>query len=229
MPTSNPLSSIIRPWRQRPSTQPLPYLLALATLWCLLLLAGRIVFTGLAQYQFLVWNLFLAAIPLFWSRRLSASQTAARFWGCAFLWLLFFPNAPYVVTDLIHLHRKSHPAIPVWYDVGMLGNFAAVALIFGLVSLRQVHSALEQRISPLSATLLVTAAAFLAGFGIYLGRFLRWNSWDIVTRPWLLAGDIADRLMNPFDHPRTWVVTLMFGGMIALLHWISQAASEPDR
>ena len=205
---------------------PLPILLGLATLWCIALLAGRIIVTGRDQYSFLVWNLFLAFVPLIWSFRLSAKQGRWKFWGCAALWLLFFPNAPYVVTDLIHLHRKSHPVIPTWYDVGMLSNFACVAFIFGLISLRQVHAALEERFNPPYAGILIATASFLAGFGIYLGRFLRWNSWDIVTRPWLVISDILDRFIDPFAHPRTWTVTVMFGGTILLLHSMGRAITR---
>ena len=199
---------------------PLPLLAVLATGWCCAWLAGRVFLTGGGHYAFLVWNLFLAAIPLVWSRLLCRESRAWRFWAFAVAWLLFFPNAPYVLTDFVHLHAKAHPNVPAWFDVGLLANFGILALAFGLVSLRQVHGALERRVGTVAAALIVSACTLLAGFGIYLGRFLRWNSWDVLARPWALAADIADRFLHPFDHPRTWAFTLMYGGSLLLLYWM---------
>jgi len=186
-----------------------------------MILAVRIRFTGTDQYSFMVWNLFLAAVPLLWSSMLGRTVGALKFWVFATLWLLFFPNAPYVVTDFIHLHPKSHSAVPNWYDVGMLANFGVLALMFGLLSMRRVHAALEQRLGSVSAAIAISGCAILSGFGIYLGRFLRWNSWDIVTRPHLLLADIVDRVIDPLSHPRTWVFTLMYGGTILLVYWFA--------
>ena len=201
----------------------LPVLLACTTLWCFALLAGRIFFAGSSSYSFMIWNLFLAFVPLICSRLLKAEMPPWRFWSLLGLWLLFFPNAPYVVTDLIHLHRKSHPTIPIWYDVAMLSNFACLALLFGLISLRKVHDVLERRLVPAKAAIVIALVSFLSGFGIYLGRFLRWNSWDLFTRPWSLISDVLDRFIDPFSHPRTWLVTVLFGGTILLLHSIGRA------
>ena len=96
-------------------------------------------------------------------------------------------------------------------------------MIAGLISLRQIHAVLDQRLRPPRAAICIGAASFLAGFGIYLGRFLRWNSWDILTRPLQLAADITDRFLNPMSHPRTWAVTVLFGVTILLLHTFSRA------
>jgi len=216
---TNSLSSL--QWRARFLTPTLPALSILAVAWCCLILAGRCFLTSDMQYTFLVWNLFLAAVPLFFSMRLTKGQAWWKFVALAAAWLLFFPNAPYVLTDFVHLHRKSRPEVPIWYDIGLLANFGVVSLMLGIFSLRQVHKGLEARIRANWAAALVTGFALLAGFGVYLGRFLRWNSWDLATRPLTLLSDVFDRFIHPFDHPRTWVFTLMYGGTLAILYWIA--------
>lgn len=221
-----PRTHLLAAWRNRLFSHPLQSLSILGIVWCLSILSGRMLLTGCGQYKFLAWNLFLAAVPLLWSQMLATTNRVHHFWILAALWLLFFPNAPYVLTDFIHLHRKSHAAIPVWYDVGMLVNFGVLALFFGLVSLRQVHLALEKRTSQLTAAAIISGCTLLAGFGIYVGRFLRWNSWDIVTRPLALMIDIADRFAHPFSHPRTWGFTIMYGGTILLLYWFAYLATS---
>lgn len=216
-------------WRARLLTSSLPMLSILAAGWCVLLLIGRIALTRDFQYTFLVWNLFLAAVPLLWSALLTKEQRIWKFWGFAALWLLFFPNAPYVLTDLVHLHKKARPEVPVWYDIGLLVNFGVVSLLFGIFSMRQVHKALEKKVPIRLAAAIISACALLAGFGVYLGRFLRWNSWDIVTRPLTLLGDVADRFLNPFDHPQTWTFTAVFGGTLMLLYWICLLGVRAER
>ena len=208
------------PWRSRLLTPSLPSLSILAVGWCVILLAGRCLLTGDLQYSFMVWNLFLASVPLFFSWLLSREMNGWKFAGVAALWLLFFPNAPYVLTDFLHLHRKSRPEVPIWYDLGMLANFGVVSLLFGIFSLRQVHKALEKRVPVPFAAGLVAAFALLAGFGVYLGRFLRWNSWDIVSHPLTLLSNVADRFLHPLEHSRTWAFTIMYGGTLLLLYWI---------
>jgi uncharacterized membrane protein len=145
-----------------------------------LFFAARWVHTG-RPLNFLVWNLFLAAIPVlaaFFARHLHAR---AWFWPLALLWLVFFPNAPYIVTDLMHI-RTTRPA-NLWVDVLLLGSAALTGLFAGLVSLRWIHEALSLKGSPRLGWALVVGSSLLCGFGVYLGRFQRWNSWDIVTRP----------------------------------------------
>lgn len=131
--------------------------------------------------SFLVWNLFLAAIPVlaaFFARHLSGRIW---FWPLILLWLVFLPNAPYIVTDLMHI-RTTRPS-NLWLDVLLLGSSALTGLFAGLVSLRWAQEAVTRRFSARLGWALVIAASLLCGFGVYLGRFQRWNSWDIVTRP----------------------------------------------
>ncbi|HRE89249.1 MAG TPA: DUF1361 domain-containing protein, partial [Myxococcota bacterium] len=142
--------------------------------------AARWVHAG-RPLSFLVWNLFLAAIPVV--AAFSARHFARRiwFWPLILLWLVFLPNAPYIVTDLMHI-RTTRPA-NLWLDVLLLGSAALTGLFAGLVALRWAHEAVARRFTSRLGWALVIAASLLCGFGVYLGRFQRWNSWDIVTRP----------------------------------------------
>jgi len=147
---------------------PLLAALGLALLWCLGLLLVRWRLTSHLGYTFLVWNLFLAAVPLgfaFW-----LAHVRQRMVGVGLLagWLLFFPNAPYVFTDFIHL--SPYGRAPLWFDVLLLTSFALAALWLGLVSLHLIHEWVEWRFSPLAGWGVVLLSCPLAGFGVYLGR-----------------------------------------------------------
>lgn len=198
---------------------------AVACVWCAALLGYRIHWAGHTKFVFLAWNLFLAAIPLGFAVLLSKIER----WRLAtpFIsgWLLFFPNAPYVLTELLHLHPRS--GIPVWYDLLMLLSFALVSLWMGFQSLQLVQVWIARKSSLLMAWSFVGICLMLSGFGIYLGRFLRWNSWDIVSNPGSLLGDIWERFADPLAHGQTWGVTLGFGGLllVAYLFWMFSTTS----
>ncbi|MGV3661524.1 MAG: DUF1361 domain-containing protein [Prosthecobacter sp.] len=202
----------------------------LACLWCCLVLNVRIHITGHYYYAFLLWNLFLAAIPLGLSLGLRRISQPRRALPLLAVWLLFFPNAPYVLTDLIHLRPHNHGLVPLWLDLVMLLSFALVSLWLGFQSLRMVQHWVEQRWSKRIAWGVTVGVIGLSGFGVYLGRFLRWNSWDIVHRPHLLFQDILARVFNPLHHVQTWSFTVGFGIllMLAYLFWIS-AMHAPER
>jgi uncharacterized membrane protein len=154
-----------------------------------LLLVGVTMFFYLARWamtgrgmNFLIWNLFLAAIPVGVALIARHHHSRPWFWGLLLVWLFFFPNAPYIVTDLMHI-RTARPA-NLWLDVLVLGAFAITGLVSGLVSLRWMHEALLRRaFSARVGWAFVALVSLLSGFGVYLGRFQRWNTWDIVTRP----------------------------------------------
>lgn len=192
---------------------------AVAYAWCTALLCYRFYWAGYSKFFFLFWNLFLAGIPLGFALILTKVER----WRLALPlisgWLLFFPNAPYVLTDLLHLRQRA--GIPIWYDLLMLLSFAIVSLWLGFQSLQLVQIWIAQRSTSHVAWGFVALSLFLSGFGIYLGRFLRWNSWDIVSNPVSLLADIWERFADPFAHGRTWGVTLGFGGLlfVAYLFW----------
>ena len=172
------------------------------------LVAVRIVYSGQNYYIFLLWNLFLAWLPMVfawmavqWRKRPFPALAAAS------LWLLFFPNAPYLVTDLIHL-RAIDP-VPLWYDMILLLDFALLGLFLGFVSLRMMHDLVGSRFGAIAGWLFTITVIGASGLGVYIGRFLRWNSWDLFTRPLVLINDVWASLYEPR--------TLVISSLLALL------------
>ncbi|RME83702.1 MAG: DUF1361 domain-containing protein [Caldilineae bacterium] len=184
-----------------------------------LLLVARIVYTGRFSYAFLLWNLFLAWLPplfAFLSLRLGFKRRLAGLWALA--WLLFFPNAPYIVTDLIHLPYGRD--ISVLYDVVMLFSFAICGIVLGFVSLRWMQLAMAERIGIWWSRVFVVVILGLSGFGIYVGRILRWNSWDVLTDPLSMARDLLPHFLYPLAYWRAWAVSSLFALLLIFLYWL---------
>jgi uncharacterized membrane protein len=186
--------------------------------WCGALLVARVVRSGSFAYTFLVWNLFLAVLPpifavLFARATQRGSSPAVRIiWFV--LWLLFLPNAPYIATDFVHL--AAQPRVPLWFDIALLLSFAGTGLLLGYSSVADVQSAIASRFGRITGWIVAFSALILSGFGIYLGRFLRWNSWDAITDPFDVATYIARHSTHPASHPRTIAVTIIYGAGLAL-------------
>jgi uncharacterized membrane protein len=191
--------------------------------WCAALLLFRFVRSGSFFFDFLIWNLFLAAIPAvaawFFVRTAERQSSALVQVSWFAIWLAFLPNAPYIVTDFMHLDPR--PPIPLWYDVALLASCTGTGLLLAYSSLSDVQAIITRKFSAFLGWALALAALFLSGFGIYLGRFLGWNSWDALTNPLKLFSDITDRALHPLSYPNTVGVTLIYGvalflGYIAL-------------
>jgi uncharacterized membrane protein len=188
---------------------------ALASALAVALLAGRMLRTENGAFGFLLWNLFLAWVPWLASLCCTSSRGVGRFAWLP-LWLVFFPNAPYLVTDFVHL--RARPPVPVWYDVGMLTAFAWAGLILAVTSLRAIHGRVAERLGALAGWVFVACVAGASGFGIYLGRVLRWNSWDVLRSPWELARQIAMRVLSPIEHFHAWIMAALFGGLMLVVY-----------
>lgn len=196
-----------------------------ACVFCAALFLIRVRLTGSTYFLFMLWNLFLAALPLVFAWFLTHTQRFSRAIPLLAIWLLFFPNAPYVLTDLIHLRPQA--GIPLWYDLLMLLAFALTSLWIGFHSLHLVHQWIAMHVSVSMGWLVVLGVMPLIGFGIYLGRVLRWNSWDIISNPFSLLRDIASLALHPFAHRDVWLFTFGFGLllMFAYLAWRHPAYS----
>jgi uncharacterized membrane protein len=176
-------------------------LLAGATVFSVAIWRVRSEFSGSGRYGFLIWNLFLAWIPFIISY-LTYTMTLNRRWIYAiipfasFVWLIFFPNAPYILTDFQHL---ANPAgeLPVWYDVMMLIWFAFTGLLLGMVSLFLMQEIIRRELGRWAGWTFVGMVAALSGAGVYMGRFLRWNSWDILRDPTGIALYTLERVQDP--------------------------------
>ncbi len=184
------------------------------------MLVMRIAYADNLHYVFLLWNLFLAWIPFQPALLLTVTRQQHR-WHCWVLlpvWLLFFPNSLYIVTDLMHL-ENINDRVPVWYDAVLLFTAAIAGLIMAYASLLQVERFFKKNISAKHTEKLVVAVLFTGSFGVYIGRFLRWNSWDIITNPFSLLQEVAANLLMPFHHYRTWMVTLLLTCLFSLLYY----------
>jgi uncharacterized membrane protein len=181
--------------------------------WCGMLVIARWLRAGQPEFDFLVWNLFLAAIPLVASgllvradRRGQPVPVRVLWFG---IWLLFLPNAPYIVTDLIHLYPR--PPIALWFDIAVMSSFAASGVVLGYASVADVQALCARHWGRLAGWTVALGALMLAGFGVYLGRFVRWNSWDALIHPRRLFHHVASQSLDPSDHPRSVGVTLVYG------------------
>lgn len=197
--------------------------------WCSLLLVFRMHRAASFMFAFLEWNLFLAVIPAVaaWLLARAAARGAGAalqaFWFA--VWLAFLPNAPYLLTDLIHLNPS--PAVPLWFDLALLGSCGGTGLLLGYTSLADVQAVVARRFSARAGWAVAAGSLLLSGFGIYLGRFLRWNSWDAFTRPLQLLADIGRQLSDPGSSAQALTVTLIYGiglllGYVAL-RWLRTA------
>jgi uncharacterized membrane protein len=185
------------------------------------LFALRASYSGSATFVFLNWNLFLAWLPLLfalaaWTLQNGAERPRLRVLPLLALWLLFFPNAPYLLTDLIHLRERA--AVPIWYDLSLLLSYAWNGLILGYLSLRLVQGLLQHWFGPTVAWAGAAAALFLGAFGIYLGRFERWNSWDVFTNPQALAASLWGGLANPLTQIKPLAITLLLCALLAAIY-----------
>ncbi|MBE7435811.1 MAG: DUF1361 domain-containing protein [Anaerolineales bacterium] len=172
-----------------------------ASLLSVILVRLRIEMSGTADYAILVWNLFLAWLPLLISYAASGFVSRRRFTAiivlpAAALWLLFFPNAPYILTDLIHLrHPREH--VPVWFDTLLINWFAWTGMLLGVYSLFLMQTLVRRAFGRIAGWIFVLIVGTLCGVGTYIGRFLRWNSWDVVFDPVARLGELLTYAMNP--------------------------------
>src|SRR5512133_1596649 len=144
---------------------------------------------------FLAWNLVLAWVPWLSARRLAGARSRGALAGLGAAWLLFLPNAPYLVTDLVHL--RPRPPVPASLDVLLFASFALAGCALAWGSLDAVHAPLVRALGRARAALAVAGILLLTGFGVYLGRFERWNSWDLLARPRGVLTDAAGALGDP--------------------------------
>ena len=192
------------------SQKKLQLLLLLFSSYCIALVIFRAWFTASNFYLFLVWNLILAYIPFYLTNTINKVTLKNFSFGIVFIvWLLFLPNASYIITDIFHLKHQTDG--PIWFDLLLILSFALNGLLLFFISIYDMHKHLLSRMSLKMTWIITVVTLLLSAFGIYLGRFLRWNSWDIIANPKLLMLDVLDRIINPLSHPATWGVTFGYG------------------
>ena len=184
-------------------------LLAGATIFSVLLWRVRSEVSGTVHYAFLIWNLFLAWIPFMiayftYTAPLRRKQIYVVLPIAAFVWLIFFPNAPYILTDFQHLSGVWRD-VPVWYDVMLLIWFAFTGLLLGMVSLFLMQEIIRREFGNWVGWGFAAVVAGLSSTGIYMGRFLCWNPWDILRIPRVLPSlrlkGCKTQACNPLGSP----------------------------
>lgn len=196
-------------------------ILGLASLICTALFRWRVQLTGSENYTFMIWNLFLAWIPFFtayftYTSALQPTRMKIMVPAAAFLWLIFFPNAPYILTDFQHLAVADWQNIDTWYDVLMLLWFAFTGLLLGMVSLFMMQEIIRRSFGRWFGWSFVALVTALTATGVYVGRFLRWNSWDIITHPQELAQFTLARAVDPSG--RSIVFTAIFAALFLFFY-----------
>jgi uncharacterized membrane protein len=179
------------------------YPIALSTFLVFGYFAGGVLISNQLSYRFVPWNLFLAWLPYIFSLTMAAIHLLRPRWWWAqiipgALWLLFLPNAFYIMTDLIHLTQRQ--SIPIWYDAGLLAITAWTGIFLAIVSLHTVQGIVQSYFGTLLSWGFALVVIGLSGYGVYLGRFLRWNSWDVLSNPKGIAYDTLSPLINPLTY-----------------------------
>lgn len=216
------------------------FLLILALLFAstvsMTLLLARYFYTGEFLFRFLAWNLFLGWLPFLLATVviMFPGKHYVTFGG-SLLWLLFFPNAPYIVTDILHLWPRA--GVPLWYDMILILSFAMTGLCLGFSSLGLMQGEVARRWGAAAGWGFVGLILLLSGFGIYIGRFLRWNSWDVFSNPLQLGQDLRMNLTTPWLLLKSAIITLALTAVfiftyvvfMTLPHFVSVRDRSPSR
>jgi uncharacterized membrane protein len=185
-----------------------------------LLLCARVFITGDLTYLFLVWNLFLAFIPFAISEWvLTLERFAQRIRKLAivlFVWLLFIPNSFYILTDLFHLDKFD--SAPKWFDLLLIFSFAWNGIVLGIVSIRRTEVIIESISGRRFSLFIIFIVMWLNAFGIYIGRYLRFNSWDIIAQPFSLFKEMFEVLFHPLRNKLEWGMIAVYAVFMTVLY-----------
>jgi len=197
---------------------PAEKMLALSIGFTVALLTARVAYTSSVAYAFYIWNLFLGVIPIYFSRQLlhcnKINIKSITLFSC---WLLFFPNAPYVITDIFHFGYQR--GAPLWYDLLLVLSAAWCGLMAGFISLGYVDKFMHRYAAKKWRPIITGSFLFAASIGIYLGRFLRFNSWNVVNHPFTLARIGFAYTFKPYDHLNAWLFCVACTALLLLIYY----------
>lgn len=210
----NTFAEILRQIFRLPST----FVLLAFSLFSLTLSIARYLYSDSIFFIFLVWNLFLAFVPWMVAVLIHVTDLRRRFPVVLLImfWMLFFPNSPYILTDLVHLGKNS--AAPLWFDIILILSYAFCGLYYGFVSLNLIELALKRAFALRRPLFISLGMIFLSAFGIYIGRFLRWNSWDALLRPARIIDDTWSIFAKPLENRSAWGFSLLMGTFLVLMY-----------
>ena len=203
--------------------------LGLASAACIALVMLRVFSTREPDFAFLVWNLVLAWVPFVLAIAVYGGYRhgahGGYLLGLSVLWLLFLPNAPYIVTDFVHLQRSG--GVPVWFDALAVGAYAGTGLLLGFASLYLMQAVASRTVGERLTWSWVVAVLCLTSVGIYLGRYQRLNSWDVVRHPRMIVSMVEERLQAPFANTTLLLVTVVFTLSLTLCYLVLYAVVLP--
>lgn len=192
----------------------------------------RIFISGHNNYYYFVWNLFLAWIPYLIGLYLPVSFHVIRsrlvIYILLLIWFLFWPNSPYILTDLLHLKEKQN--IPLWFDLGLILSFAWTGLMLGFLSLMEVQNLVRKKMGRIAGWTFAVITLLTGSLGIYIGRYVRLNSWDVVGNPVRVYVDIFQHFSDRMLRIEMMVMTFQYGIFLLLGYMtIKVIVKIPDR
>ena len=198
-------------------------LLILSILFSCMLAVARIIYTGRLTFVSLVWNLFLAYVPYFITRLMHNKpqwvKTKKAFVFFFLIWILFIPNSFYIITDLFHLGDQGNDYIaPQWLDLALILSFAWNGLLLGVLSVRQMEKITMKFFPPRHELFFLLPVMCLNAMGVYIGRYLRYNSWDVLTNPFALFHDMVDIILHPLTFRNDWSMIFCFSILLTLIY-----------
>ena len=203
-------------------------ILTISLLFSMLLLMVRIKLNHSFFYLFLIWNVFLATIPFVITSYLTMQPNIKKMKLILWFgtWLLFLPNAPYIITDLIHL--RLNPDSYLWLDILVVTSFACNGLLLFYLTVLDMKNILKTYLKKPVNDILLVMLLFLSSFGVYLGRFLRYNSWEILSNPKYLILDIFNIVLQPITYREAWLFTFLFGIFLNIGFWMFTQLYKPS-
>ncbi|WP_205509409.1 DUF1361 domain-containing protein [Longitalea arenae] len=195
-------------------------MLALSMAFSIALVLARIVYTDRFTFIFMNWNLFLAWLPYMissWLQKRPALQAQpGKFAMISFVWLLFVPNSFYILTDLFHLGKYHN--VPNWFDLALIISFAWNGLLLGVLSVRQMEKMIQPYLRGKHELLFIYPIMFLNALGVYMGRYPRFNSWNIITNPLGVVAYLVKMFLHPVQHVYAWGMVACFSVFMTLVY-----------
>jgi len=209
-------------------------LLALSMIFSIAMTVARTIYSGHLTFLFLIWNLFLAWIPYCISQWLYYSQRKIKskfvFVAALMVWLVFVPNTFYILTDLYHVGDDYNDfSMPQWFDLAMILSFAWNGLLLGILSVRHIEKIAHEKFRIRHELFFLYPTMWLNALGVYVGRYLRFNSWDLVSNPFHLVRDIADILFHPFSERYATGMIFCFSVLMTLIYLTLKKLSKAIR
>lgn len=180
----------------------------------------RVIYTQQYLFVWFGWNLFLALVPYLITRaairRPQWIESNGRFVVLFTVWLLFIPNSFYIITDLFHLQMRSE--VPLWFDLALIFSFAWNGILLGVLSIRQMEKMMTAKWPAITEWQFVYPMMLLNAFGVYIGRYMRYNSWDVIADPFQLTKDVIYLLVHPVRNRFDWSMIGCYAVFMSLIY-----------